>query len=116
MRFLVFRFGIFVFGSDFWFSDSGFFFWGPIYGFPIEDSRFWVRFYVFRCRIQVFGCDFGFSDSGDRFLGPIWRLSEILKLKELPNDGLETSWGALWLGIRTFFDFNVLARQNARSD
>ena len=34
-------------------------------------------------------------------------MSEILKLKELPNDGLETSWGTLWLGIRTFFGFNV---------
>jgi len=34
-------------------------------------------------------------------------MSEILKLKELPNDGLETSWGALWLGIRTFLGFNV---------
>ena len=32
-------------------------------------------------------------------------MSEILKLKELPNDGLETSWGALWLGMRTFFGF-----------
>ena len=28
-------------------------------------------------------------------------MAEIVKLKELPNDGLETSWGALWLGIRT---------------
>ena len=27
-------------------------------------------------------------------------MTEILKVKELPNDGLETSWGALWLGIR----------------
>ena len=34
-------------------------------------------------------------------------MTEILKLKELPNDGLETSWGALWLGIRTFFGFNI---------
>ena len=34
-------------------------------------------------------------------------MTEILELKELPNDGLETSWGALWLGIRTFFGFNV---------
>ena len=34
-------------------------------------------------------------------------MTEILKLKELPNDGLETSWGALWLGIRTCLDFNV---------
>ena len=28
--------------------------------------------------------------------------NEILKLKELPNERLEGSWGALWLGIRTF--------------
>ena len=34
-------------------------------------------------------------------------MTEILKLKELPNDGLETSCGAMWLGIRTFFGFNV---------
>ena len=31
--------------------------------------------------------------------------NEILKLKELPNERLEGSWGALWLGIRTFFGF-----------
>ena len=30
-------------------------------------------------------------------------MAEILKLKELPNDGFETSRGALWLGIGTFF-------------
>ena len=35
--------------------------------------------------------------------------TEILKLKELPNEGLESSWGALWLGIRTFFGFNIEA-------
>ena len=29
--------------------------------------------------------------------------NEILKLKELPNERLEGSWVALWLGIRTFF-------------
>ena len=34
-------------------------------------------------------------------------MTDILKLEELPNDGLDTSWGALWLGIRTFFGFNV---------
>ncbi len=34
-------------------------------------------------------------------------MTEILKLKELPNDGLETSWGGLLLGIRTFFGFTV---------
>ena len=34
-------------------------------------------------------------------------MTEILKLKELPNDGLETSWGALWLGIRTLVGFSV---------
>ena len=34
-------------------------------------------------------------------------MTEILKLKELPNDGLETSWGALWLGIRSFSGSNV---------
>ena len=34
-------------------------------------------------------------------------MTEILKLKELPNGGLETSWGALWLGIRTFFGINI---------
>ena len=34
-------------------------------------------------------------------------MTEILKLKEVPNDGLETYWGTLWLGIRTFVGFNV---------
>ena len=34
-------------------------------------------------------------------------MTEILKLEELQNDGLETSWGALWLGIRTVFGCNV---------
>ena len=29
--------------------------------------------------------------------------AEIVKLKELPNDGFETSRGALWLGIGTLF-------------
>ena len=29
--------------------------------------------------------------------------TEILNLKELPNDGFETSRGALWLSIGTFF-------------
>ena len=29
-------------------------------------------------------------------------MTEIAKLKELPNDGFETSMGALWLGIGTF--------------
>ena len=38
------------------------------------------------------------------FWEPRYR-TEILKLKELPNDGFETSRGALWLGIGTFFDF-----------
>ena len=33
--------------------------------------------------------------------------NEILKLKELPNERVEGSWGALWLGIRTFFGFQV---------
>ena len=40
----------------------------------------------------------------------IWwnfRETEILKLKELPNERLEGSWGALWLGIRTFFGFKL---------
>ena len=32
-----------------------------------------------------------------------WCRTEILKLKELPNDGFDTSRGALWLGIGTFF-------------
>ena len=36
-----------------------------------------------------------------------WRRAEILKLKELPNDGFETSRGALWLGIGTFFGFKL---------
>ena len=31
--------------------------------------------------------------------------TEILKLKELPNDGFETSRGALWFGIGMFFWF-----------
>ena len=34
-------------------------------------------------------------------------MTEILKLKELPNDGLESSWGVLWLGIRTWFGCHV---------
>ena len=38
-------------------------------------------------------------------------MTEILKLKELPNDGLETSWGALWLGIRTFFGYQYTLSQ-----
>ena len=33
--------------------------------------------------------------------------NEILKLKELPNERLEGSWGALWLGIRTVFGFKL---------
>ena len=33
--------------------------------------------------------------------------NEILKLKELPNERLEGSWGALWLGIRTFSGFKL---------
>ena len=28
-------------------------------------------------------------------------------MKELPNEHLEGSWGALWLGIRTFFGFRL---------
>ena len=28
--------------------------------------------------------------------------NEILKLKELPNERLEGSWGTLWLGIRRY--------------
>ena len=28
-------------------------------------------------------------------------------MKELPNERLEGSWGALWLGIRTFFGFKL---------
>ncbi len=28
-------------------------------------------------------------------------------MKELPNERLEGSWGALWLGIRTFFVFKL---------
>ena len=38
-------------------------------------------------------------------------MTEILKFKELPNDGLETSWGALWLGIRTFFGSKIEYRR-----
>ena len=34
-------------------------------------------------------------------------MTGIVGLEVLPNDGLETSWGALWLGIRMFFGFNV---------
>ena len=30
-------------------------------------------------------------------------MTEIVKLKELPNDGFETSRVALWLGIGTFW-------------
>ena len=33
--------------------------------------------------------------------------NEILKLKELPNERLEGSWGALWLGIRKLFGFKL---------
>ena len=33
--------------------------------------------------------------------------NEILKLKELQNERLEGSWGALWLGIRMFFGFKL---------
>ena len=33
--------------------------------------------------------------------------NEILKLKELPNERLEGSWGALWLGIRAFVGFKL---------
>ena len=36
--------------------------------------------------------------------------NEILKLKELPNEHLEGSWGALWLGIRTLFRFKLESR------
>ena len=32
-----------------------------------------------------------------------WRMTEIVKLKELPKDGFETSRGTLWFGIGTFF-------------
>ena len=48
-----------------------------------------------------------------RFLVLSWVLyasrvkTEILKLKELPNERLEGSWGALWLGIRTFFGLKL---------
>ena len=37
-------------------------------------------------------------------------MTEILKLKKVPGDGLETSWGALRLGIRTFFGINIRVR------
>ena len=33
--------------------------------------------------------------------------NEILKLKKLPNERLEGSWRALWLGFRTFFGFKL---------
>ena len=68
---MVFRFRIQVFGYDFGFSDSRFRFSGPILGFPIQDSGFWIQFLVSGFRIQVFGSGFGFSDSGFRFWGPI---------------------------------------------
>ena len=32
-----------------------------------------------------------------------WSRTEVLKLKELQNDGFETLRGVLWLGIGTFF-------------
>ena len=41
------------------------------------------------------------SDGILGFRGPRSR-TEILKLKELPIDGFETSRGALWLGIGAF--------------
>ena len=31
----------------------------------------------------------------------------MLKLNELQNECIEGSWGALWLGIRTFFGFKL---------
>ena len=37
--------------------------------------------------------------------------NEILKLKELPNERLEGSWGALWLGFRTLFGFKLEYRR-----
>ena len=37
-------------------------------------------------------------------------LQVTLKLKELQNERLEGSWGALWLGIRTFFGFKLESR------
>ena len=48
-----------------------------------------------------------------RFLVLSWVLqsstvkTEILNLKELPNERLEGSWCALWLGIRTFFGLKL---------
>ena len=33
--------------------------------------------------------------------------TEILKLKELPNERLKGSWGGLWLGIRTVVGFKL---------
>ena len=33
--------------------------------------------------------------------------NEILKLKELSNERLEGSWGAVWLGVRTNFGFKL---------
>ena len=35
-------------------------------------------------------------------------MAEILKLKGLTNEHLESSWGALWLGIRTSPGFKIL--------
>ena len=47
------------------------------------------------------------SGSSFWFSGPLWPLTEILKLREIPIDALETSWDALWLGIATLFGFNL---------
>ena len=52
--------------------------------------------------IWVFGVWDFYFDGIWGFSGPRYR-TEIVKLKELPNDGFETSKGALWLGIVTSF-------------
>ena len=41
----------------------------------------------------------------------VWFIYLLLKLKELPTERLESSWGALWFGIRTCFGGNRMERR-----
>ena len=65
----------------------------------MSDLGDWVEFWFSGSGIFDFDGNFG-------FWGPRYR-TEILKLKELPNDGFETSRGALWLGMAAFFAFRM---------
>ena len=90
--------------------------WWFFHGFFVDLVVFsWIfrgsgGFFVDFCRILVFSWIFRRSGGFCRgFSAEIDEKSknEILKLKELPNERLEGSWGALWLGIRTFFGFKL---------